>query len=102
MRETPLESVVGMQQKTARPKASSGEPRGSRSTASAASGVMNRMEAKPYKMAPQDDSARTASPRRSPNPEIMKIPVVVTLCSPASAALRPGPGTKYLRRGNPP
>ncbi len=96
MSDTPLESVVGMQQKTARPKASSGEPKGSRSTTSAARGVMNNIEAKPYRMAPQADSARSASPRRRPSPEMMKMPVVVRLCSPASAALKPGPGKKYL------
>lgn len=86
-----------MQQKTARPNASSGEPRGSRRTTSAARGVMNRMEVKPYRMAPQADSARSASPRRRPSPEMIKMPVVVRLCSPASAALKPGSGKRYLR-----
>ena len=36
MRETPLDRVVGMQQKTARPKANSGGRNGIRSAASAA------------------------------------------------------------------
>ena len=47
VRDTPLDRVVGMQQNTASPSVSSGDPRGSRCTASAASGVMKRMEAKP-------------------------------------------------------
>ena len=71
VRDTPLESVVGMQQKTARPRVSSGEPRGRRCTARAARGVTSRMEAKPNMMAPQADSARAASPRLRPRPEMM-------------------------------
>jgi hypothetical protein len=43
----PLESVVGMQQKTARPNARSGEPSGSARIGTAARGVNNRMEATP-------------------------------------------------------
>lgn len=74
VRETPLESVVGMQQKTARPSVSSEEPRGRRCTARAARGVTARMEAAPKRMAPQADSARAASPRLRPRPEMMKMP----------------------------
>ena len=74
VRETPLDSVVGMQQKTARPSVSSGEPRGRRCTARAASGVTSRMEAKPNAMAPRADSARAASPRLRPRPEMTKMP----------------------------
>lgn len=74
VRETPLDRVVGMQQNTARPRVSSGEPRGRRCTASAARGVMNRMEAKPNAMAPQADSALRASPRFNPRPEMTKMP----------------------------
>ena len=74
VRETPLDRVVGMQQNTASPRVSSGEPRGRRCTASAARGVMNRMEAKPNAMAPQADSALRASPRFRPRPEMTKMP----------------------------
>ena len=42
MRDTPLESVVGMQQNTARPKANSGVRNGNRSTANAVSRARNQ------------------------------------------------------------
>jgi len=74
VRETPLDRVVGMQQKTARPIVNSGDPRGRRWTASAARGVMNRMEANPNRIAPHDDSAFIASPRFRPRPDMIKIP----------------------------
>ena len=44
---TPVDSVVGMQQKTARPRAISGGASGRRSTPKAARGVTARMAASP-------------------------------------------------------
>ena len=86
-----------MQQKTARPKASSGGWRGRRKATTAASGVMTRIESMPKATEPQDVSAFIVAPRRKPKPERMKIPVVVRFCSPTSAARTPLPGQMSLQ-----
>lgn len=96
VKETPDDSVVGMQQKTASPKANSGGFRGSRRAATPASGVMSRMESMPKSTAPQDDRACTVSPLRRARPDITNIPVVVRFCSPAFAARTPAAGKQYL------
>ena len=51
---------MGMQQNTARPKASSRGASGSANAAYAASGVSARIATKPYSVAPQADNARIA------------------------------------------
>ena len=56
VRVTPLDRVVGMQQNTARPTASSG-CRGRRRASRAARGVMARIDANPYRVAPQAERA---------------------------------------------
>jgi hypothetical protein len=62
VRETPLEIVVGMQQKIASPNANSLGTSGSCDTGTAMSGVTNRIATRPYNVAPQEDSARSDSP----------------------------------------
>ena len=56
VRVTPLDRVVGMQQKTASPTASSG-CRGRRRASRAARGVIARIDTKPYRVAPQAERA---------------------------------------------
>ena len=55
--ETPEDSVVGMQQNTASPKASSGGYRGRRSATKAARGVNTRMESMPKMTEPHEEIA---------------------------------------------
>ena len=85
-----------MQQKTVSPKASSGGFKGSRRAKKPARGVMSSMVASPYRMDPQAVSACVASPLLRFRPEMMKMPVVVRVCRPASAALIPGLGQRNL------
>ena len=80
VREMPVESVVGTQQNTASPKASSGWM-GRRCATGASRGVISRMERKPYSADFQSDMACIDSPRFSPSPEIVKMPKVVAVCS---------------------
>ena len=97
VRDTPEDRVVGIQQNTARPNASSGGCRGRRRAGMAARGVMTSMDSRPNRTAPQEVSACMVSPRRMPKPDMIKIPVVVNFCKPASAALTPHCGVKHLQ-----
>ena len=98
MRDTALDRVVGMQQKTVRPNASSGGCKGRRSATKPASGVMSRMVTRPYSIEPLAESAWLVSPLFRLRPDKMKMPVVVKVCRPASAALMPGPGARNLKQ----
>ena len=86
-----------MQQNTVSPKASSGGCSGSRRATKPARGVMSSIVARPYKIAPHAVNACVASPRFRFRPEMMKMPVVVRVWRPASAALMPGAGHRNLR-----
>lgn len=68
VRVTPEDSAVGMQQKTARPKLSSGRARGMACTGSAMRGVTASTTTRPYSAAPQLLAALSASPRRKFSP----------------------------------
>lgn len=59
---------------------------------------MSSMVASPYMMDPQAVNACVASPLFRFRPEMMKMPVVVRVCRPASAALIPGLGQRNLRQ----
>lgn len=96
VRVTPVESVVGMQQNTASPNASSGGCRGTRNTMNDANGVSNKMEARPYDIAVMLFSAACISPFCKRIPEMMNMAMVDTGCKFIAAAAVPGPGNKYL------
>ena len=98
VRDTALDRVVGMQQKTVSPKASSGGCNGSRSATKPASGVMSSIVIRPYSIEPLADRAWLVSPLFRFRPDMMKMPVVVKVCRPALAALMPGPGARNLKQ----
>lgn len=97
-RDTALDRVVGMQQKTVKPNASSDGYNGSRRATKPASGVMSNMVTRPYNIEPLADSAWLISPLFRFRPDMMKMPVVVKVCRPALAALMPGPGARNLKQ----
>lgn len=96
VKDTPDESVVGMQQNTAKPKASSGGWRGRRSATMAARGVKSRIDSIPNRTAPFADKACMVSPLRMPRPDMTNMPVVVRLCTPELAACTPKEGARHL------
>ena len=91
VKEMPVDSVVGTQQNTAKPRASSG-CMGNRWATGASSGVISRMDRKPYRADFQSDRACTDSPRFKPRPEMVKMPKVVADCSFMLAACTPSGG----------
>lgn len=92
VRVTPVESVVGMQQKTASPSAISGGDSGTRRTPNAASGVTARMASMPYSSALVARRAAAVSPRCSSKPEMVKMPTVAATWPLAAAAFSPAAG----------
>lgn len=63
---------------------------------SAARGVITKMDIMPKSTEPQAEKACMVSPLRMPRPEMMNMPVVVTVCRPALAACTPPAGATHL------